>query len=414
MTEEPISGLSKFFSSAREQGGQFARSLPAVDQLRHDLRSTVLTHSPNQSAHTLKLALLIAAQKGTVIDHLAVARETKAVAKALFDWSNEQTKDSATDLRDVSDRLAYVVFQEAELHAEYAAHLEQSRTLLKELRNFENKFSPNRDRRSQLQHQIAKLKTSAKPNGTASLKRQASLQDELDTLEKADVPHEKSIEMLKRQKLRESFDLRFTALQRLGEKMAVLSSYGRALGADLTSNDPDVVPYAGKDRTAAIRVNAQEALDAWSPSTSFVPPPRLEAKPGISLQEGYTYASFGQTHKDDLAAMSSSEATLPEAGTSAQAKQGDGTLTSMLNMAPSPLSPAPPPEKVPRRGSLSATATVAPTDEPESPTMAETGTPIVGGNGPVSGQLTNRRLSRGESVRTSTDGLPPYEATHRS
>ena len=83
-----------------------------------------------QSPHTLKLQLAITTGRGVVSDQEATSRETKSFSKAMLEWGQAQT----AEVKDVTDRLAWLEYKQAEVHAEYARSLEQSRSALKDLR----------------------------------------------------------------------------------------------------------------------------------------------------------------------------------------------------------------------------------------------------------------------------------------
>ena len=73
------------------------------------------------------------------VSRQAAARESKSLSKAVYHWAQDQNEE----LKDVSDRLAYLTYQQGEAENEYAKASEQARSALKDLRNFESKLNPS-------------------------------------------------------------------------------------------------------------------------------------------------------------------------------------------------------------------------------------------------------------------------------
>ena len=188
-----------------------------------------------------------------------------------------------------------------QLHADYAKKLEESRTCLKEVRNYENSLKDQRDRRAQLEAQIGKLRTASKPD-SHSADKIADLQDDLDQLAAAGTPlaaAEAKVNSLRRLKLAESYKIQFAALQELGEKSAILASYGQALvaGWNVDEKTAGRSDYTDGERTAAVRSGVESALAAWSPSKTYIPKPTINTS-------SKTYApSFHESHSHELASI---------------------------------------------------------------------------------------------------------------
>jgi hypothetical protein len=89
-------------------------------------------------AETLKLQLLIKAQKSLVIDSEGLARDSHMLSKQLYLWACDEPDHA---LKDVGDRLAYMNYQLGDLQQQYAQKMETSRSDLKEIRNLEVYFT---------------------------------------------------------------------------------------------------------------------------------------------------------------------------------------------------------------------------------------------------------------------------------
>lgn len=347
-----------------------------------------------------------------------------------------------------------IVFARAgQLHAEYAKRLELSRVELKEIRNHEQNLTPHRDRRAQLEKEIGRLRTNAKPD-TATQNKINALQTELAQLSGPDSPlaaAEATALAKRREQLAKTFKMQFTALQELGEKLAIVASYGQVLveGWDVSAN-AGKNDYVDGARTAGVRDGVESALASWSSSKTHVPRPQL---PTGSKS---TAPSFMESHASELASIhtvedpfadhaqamesyyakppspttsgpaatpaaaigaypavpnattTSGSAAMPisGAGSSANTSYGQSPLVQNLNNAPVTSLPgvaASPstgsgaaPGLVVSGSSADGSAPVLASGQPATssaathanmPTVAETGAPITGTGGPSSGVL---------------------------
>ena len=191
----------------------------------------------------------------------------------------------------------------SQLHAEYARKLEEARTSLKEIRNFEASLQQQRDRRAQLENQLGKLRTSTKPD-SHSEDRILDIEEELRSLSGAGTPlaaAEIKVNALKREKLKQSFDIQFTAMQELGEKLSIISGYGKALLEGWNTNEATAghSDYADGERTAAVRTGVENALSGWSAHKAYVPKPDLKVR-GAAGDAGSIAPSFHESHQDEL------------------------------------------------------------------------------------------------------------------
>lgn len=167
---------------------------------------------------------------------------------------------------DLTDRLAFLVYQSGEITKLHAERLNQSRQSLKDIRNFENELVPRRKQRETI---AAKLASNKNANDAARLK------SELEELEKENSTFESSLEALKRTKLHEAFALHFSAQRELGEKQAIIAGYGELLLRGFET-DGFGADYKGHERTARVKGELGEALEAWSPTKPLVAAPELK------------------------------------------------------------------------------------------------------------------------------------------
>lgn len=140
-------------------------------------------------------------------------------------------------------------------------------------------MSTRRKNRSAIATRLQTLIEKDRGKNTANIN---SLQNDLSQLDNEIYTFEQSFASLKRQKLHESFALQFSAQRELGEKLAIVGGYGELLLQTMESEGIDG-EYEGKDRTAQIKVELEQALQAWKPSS----PPVL-ASSGASLHQSDT------------------------------------------------------------------------------------------------------------------------------
>ena len=112
-------------------------------------------------------------------------------------------------------------------------------------------------------------------NDKRSTSEASQLASELEQAEREDATFEASLEVLKRQKLLEAFDLQFEAQREFGEKSAILAGYGSLLLQGMDGGIGD--QYSGQERTAAIRAQAASALAEWTPTAPIIKLPTLQA-----------------------------------------------------------------------------------------------------------------------------------------
>lgn len=91
--------------------------------------------NPRQSPHTLPGVLAIKGLKGVIIDHDAVARETKNYSKNVLDYARVESLapgHDVADIQDVGDRLAFLTYKAGEVSITESMLLESAarRTIL--------------------------------------------------------------------------------------------------------------------------------------------------------------------------------------------------------------------------------------------------------------------------------------------
>ena len=115
----------------------------------HSLRGTV---QPDLSK---KLYKLIKTEGSAITAYETAGRERASIASQLSDWGDETNDDALSDL---SDKLGVLLSEIAEQEDIFAANLEESRGVLKVIRNTERSVQPTRDHKAKISDEIQKLK----------------------------------------------------------------------------------------------------------------------------------------------------------------------------------------------------------------------------------------------------------------
>ncbi|KAI0307812.1 Eisosome component PIL1-domain-containing protein [Multifurca ochricompacta] len=376
-----------------------------LEQIQHQLRQFQQNYST-----TGPVQKIITAEKGVALDFERLSRDAQAQSKELYTWGQNEE----SDVKDVSDRLAFLNYITGSLASTLSVRLDAARTPLKELRDNEVALTQKRNVRAGLQNQIERLEHSQERGYE---KRLTELKEQLVRAESDDGPAEGEHEILVRKTMKESERLKFQALREYGEKLALLSQAVDAVLTALPSVPPaSSRPYTGAEETGSIRASLQYALDHWKPGQTT-----LSLPAGANLDRSHT-RSFGVTHAAELQEINTAEHqrrdSLPVPLSAPVPIQESGSVTkptSSLQLQKGPFSSplavdsTPPsinpvvlnnePSPIPSRSPPVAVALPGPADneakEPSvTPTVAETGVPISGGAsgpGPSSGSLRDIR-----------------------
>ncbi|KAG2159930.1 Eisosome component PIL1-domain-containing protein [Suillus bovinus] len=385
ISQTPLSGYIPGTTdqpSANQSAGQGGHRSVALEALQHQFRSI-----GQQYTSTTPVQRIITSEKGVAIDCDALARDAKVQSKELYTWGQTQ----AEDLRDVTDRLAYLNFVQGSLASSVAMKLDGARAPFKALRDAEAVLTPKRNFRAGLRNQISRIEH----NQEKGMERKLSeLKQTLSKAEHVDEPLEKELEILKRKAVRESESQKWDAIREFGEKLVLLSQASKPIIAALPPIPPSPSnPYTGAQGTGAARAALQQALDNYTPGSTY-----FATQPGADLSRADTQ-SFGESHASELHSLAShdSHPGVPITPPPQEAeKSGDAPIDpSTLNLSPAP---------IPEDHSVSSI--VIPEAAP--PTVAETGVPIpasASGPGPASGSLRDvRRASDAAGPRSG--GLP--------
>ncbi|KAG6845795.1 hypothetical protein H0H87_003849 [Tephrocybe sp. NHM501043] len=360
-----------------------------------------------QYASTTPVQKIITIEKSVAIDFDGVARDAKSQSKELYTWGQTEPED----LKDVTDRLAYLNFVQGSLASSLALKLDAARAPFKALRDAETAISPRRTIRAGLQTQLARVEHDQQKGFE---KKIVELKDQIKKAELDDEAQEKEIELLKRKAVRESEQLKWEAFREYGEKLVLLSQASTPIVEALPTIPPSPnQPYTGAQVTGAARASLQRALDNYKTGHINLPTQLASA----DLHRSDT-RSFGESHASELSSINSevthtsspgllttppsnykAHATPPSPFKPSETHNADKSASPPINPAALNQSPTPIPAISPGSTTIpipipAAAPTSPSTVVPITPTLAETGVPVSAGArgpGPASGSLHDIR-----------------------
>ncbi|KAL7946358.1 sphingolipid long chain base-responsive protein PIL1 [Trichoderma barbatum] len=213
-----------------------------------------------------KLFRLIKLKNDLIHTYEAAGRERMAIATQLSEWG-EQTSDEAVN--DISDKIGVILSEMGQLEDGYVAALDTSRTHLKMIRDTERSVQPSRDGKSRLYDEFQKLKVK-EPQST----RLVLLEQELVRVEAENLVAEAQLTNITRQKLKEAYEVEFSAIIERAEKQIILAKHGRRLlelldDKALSPGDARV-PYENGSQARQVLNDAEDDLKEWQPEHKAV------------------------------------------------------------------------------------------------------------------------------------------------
>ncbi|PWN53094.1 PDT-domain-containing protein [Violaceomyces palustris] len=453
-----ISSSSSSSAPSAEPNFTYSGAVPHL--LRQGIASVDPRYESNRTTHLLSGAL-----KSLAIDHQATSRESKSLAKATYNWGQDHLPEKRDDavgdevIVDITDRLAYVLFEVGQLESAHSARSEQARATFKRFAKQEQELASRREKRAKIRAQLHALMPE-RAKSTSSPTRITQLESQLKELEDEDLAYESDLAKLKRKCVQEGFDALFDSMIELGEKMALIARYGKllcrevptdcapAFPATIVARSPDMPLWPGAVRTGEIRAAIEPALQAYRPAAAL---PVVGSAPTAALDQSASNlarsntVSFGVSHRTEFTTTDAAHELQDDRRASVSTASNEPPLSpladgvpihSHLNMSPatipSPTRPPLPPRKShqpPGSPSLAGPVPAGASDEaglstaeheqatgPSETTVAETGlVPISGTGGPLSGTLTRRKSST-PRVSTATVAYlgPPGTYSHQA
>ena len=98
---------------------------------------------------------MIKSETHAISAYETAGRERASIASQLSDWGEETHDDAVSE---ISDKLAVLMSEIAEQEENFAQTLEESRVVLKTIRNVERSVQPSRDHKAKVTDEIHKLK----------------------------------------------------------------------------------------------------------------------------------------------------------------------------------------------------------------------------------------------------------------
>ncbi|KAK3181454.1 hypothetical protein K4F52_007316 [Lecanicillium sp. MT-2017a] len=206
-----------------------------------------------------KLFKLIKSENNLINAHESAGRERVSIATQLSEWG-EATGDDA--ISDISDKVGVILSEIGEQEDSYAHAIDDSRGVLKAVRNTEKSVQPSRDGKAKIADEIQRLKL--KEPESAKL---VVLEQELVRAEAENLVAEAQLTNITRQKLKEAYEAEFAATIERAEKQIILAKHGRRLLHLL--DDTPVVPgdtrpaYDNAAQARQVLNDAEDDLRDW-------------------------------------------------------------------------------------------------------------------------------------------------------
>jgi len=213
-----------------------------------------------------KLYKLIKTENSLIQAYESAGKERLSIASQLSDWGEATTDDAVSE---ISDKVGVLLAELAEQEDLYAHNIDDSRGILKAIRNTEKSVQPSRDNKTKIMDEIAKLK--AKEPESAKL---VTLEQELVRAEAENLVAEAQLTNITRQKLKEAYAAEFAATIERAEKQIILARHGRRI-LNLLDDTPvvpgDIRPtFEHVSQARQILNDAEDDLKDWTPELEDV------------------------------------------------------------------------------------------------------------------------------------------------
>ncbi|KAL3419112.1 sphingolipid long chain base-responsive protein LSP1 [Phlyctema vagabunda] len=261
-----------------------------------------------------KLYKLIKSENHLISSYEAAGKERIAIATQLSDWG-EATNDEAVS--EISDKIGVLLSELGEQEDLYAHNLDDSRAILKAIRNTEKSVQPSRDNKAKIADEIAKLKVKEPESA-----RLVTLEQELVRAEAENLVAEAQLTNITRQKMKEAYAAEFAATIERAEKQIILARHARRV-LNLLDDTP-VVPgtirpaFEHGNQARQILNDAEDDLRDWQPELEDVPSnatglgnnavPSSPIETRHDLENVSTTSNAGTAQGEHLAAHSETEA----------------------------------------------------------------------------------------------------------
>lgn len=209
-----------------------------------------------------KLYRLIKTQNHAINAYEAASKEQANIASQLSEWGEETGDDTISE---ISDKLGVLLAEIAEQEDVLAQGLEDSRGVLKQIRNTESSVQPSRDQKTKISDEIQKLKYK-EPSSVKIV----TLEQELVRAEAQSLVAEAQLTNITRQKFKEAYDLHTASIIERAEKQIMLARQARKL-LNLVDDTP-IVPgdahpaFTQVDTARDVLNDAEEELRSWTPN----------------------------------------------------------------------------------------------------------------------------------------------------
>lgn len=164
---------------------------------------------------------------------------------------------------DVSDRLGVLINEVAETEESFASQIDETRTLLKQIRNTEASIDPALQKKKKILDELNKVKYYEPESPKVQSLEQALVRAEAENL-----VAEAQLTNVMRQNFKEAYQMRFAAVIQRAEKQLIIADAAMQV-LDLLDDSPIVPgeqkePFGKSDTAKHILIECENRLKNWS------------------------------------------------------------------------------------------------------------------------------------------------------
>lgn len=229
-----------------------------------------------------------------ISNYEAAGKERVSVASQLSDWGDSTGDDGISE---ISDKLGVLLAEIGEQEDVFAGNLEDSRGILKQIRNTESSVQPSRDHKAKITDEIQKLKYK-EPQSTKIVQ----LEQELVRAEAENLVAEAQLTNITRQKLKEAYDHQLAAVIERAEKQIILARHARRV-LNLLDDSP-VVPgdarpaFSHEADARQILSDAENELRQWQPTVEPIEMADGHAPNALPAATGHVETAASTAHNN--------------------------------------------------------------------------------------------------------------------
>ncbi|KAJ3190999.1 hypothetical protein HK101_008186 [Irineochytrium annulatum] len=287
-------------------------------------------------------------EKDVIKELRNLAKEQGHADKYMGQWG----KAEADDIKNITEKLAYVGERFAEATLVFADKYEKSRAYIKEVKASEDSLSSlykrQKDLRSKLDSAQKKKNKDVEP-----------IRKDLAEMDQVVLSREATHEGFKRERLKAAMNARWDGLMEYSIKLSIVANFGNHLTNQIPQGDPvpgrELPPFAGASVTSQIMADYEKCWGNWIASSHF--PFKPAALPPLGLQaQSFNSAADASVKRSSWSTISRSNPDIGGSSTPSVGAADDVTPTGSMGSSSG--------------AAIAAAISVTDTSTPSSPSLA--------------------------------------------